>query len=239
VEPATAAVPLDRALKLVRARRPRIHAVLNAVAQPFTANALAAIGAEPSMSVHPREIRAMAASADAVLVNLGMLDPVREEALSILAEDAATFPRPLVLDPVMVDRSPFRLELARRFLAAPHLIIKGNVAEMAVLAGEIPVSAIRVTTGPEDRVEGEGVHRSISGGHPWLPRLSGSGCFAGALIATFAAVLPDRVEAADAALTLLRAAATEAGALAAGPGSFAMHLVDRLAARADAVEARA
>jgi hydroxyethylthiazole kinase-like sugar kinase family protein len=56
------------------------------------------------------------------------------------------------------------------------------------------------------------------------------------LIATFAAVLPDRAEAARAALTLLREASAEAGALAAGPGSFAASLIDRLAARAEAAE---
>lgn len=229
---------LQAGLSAIRARRPRIHCVLNAVAQPIVANALVAIGAEPSMSVHPREIIALSNSADALLVNLGMLDPMREEALGALAQGIVTYAKPLVLDPVMVDRSPFRLALAQAFLAAPSLVIKGNREEMQALAVSLPTHAIRATTGLIDVVEAGEQRLNIHGGHRFLPLVSGTGCLAGALIASFTAVMPDRAEAAFSALTLLRHAGAEAGDKAAGPGSFAMQLIDRLAAKADLAERR-
>src|ERR1700755_2523980 len=67
-------------LKRVRARRPRVHCITNAVAQTFTANILLAAGAVPSMTIAQKEVRAFAARADALLVNLGTFDPDRQKA---------------------------------------------------------------------------------------------------------------------------------------------------------------
>ncbi len=58
------------------------------VALAITANVLVAMGAEPSMSTHPRDITTLMGSADAVLVNLGMLEPDREAAIEVLLADA-------------------------------------------------------------------------------------------------------------------------------------------------------
>jgi hydroxyethylthiazole kinase len=85
-------------------------------------------------------------------------------------------------------------------------------------------------TGEEDRV---GDRFAIAGGHPLLARFSGSGCLAGAVIAAFAAVEPDRARAAAAALSLMRHAAATAGAKATGPGTFVPLLIDALAASSE------
>ena len=53
--PQIAAALLER----LRARSPRVHCITNAVAQNFTANALLAIGAVPSMTLSPEEIGAV------------------------------------------------------------------------------------------------------------------------------------------------------------------------------------
>src|SRR5674476_326933 len=55
--PQFAAALLDR----LRARSPRVHCITNAVAQNFTANALLALGAVPSMTLSPEEIAAFIA----------------------------------------------------------------------------------------------------------------------------------------------------------------------------------
>lgn len=223
--------PLDEARKLARAiaaRRPRVHALTNPVAQAVSANALTALGAEPSMSAHPCDIRALARGADAILINLGMLEPARETAIEALLDEGAALTKPVVLDPVMADRVPFRRELAERFAVFPRIIVKGNVAEMAALRGVFPVRTTLVTTGETDRVEGA-TPFEISGGHPFMARFSGSGCLAGAVIAAFAGVEPDPERAAAAALTMLREAAAEAGTAARGPGTFVPLLLDALA----------
>ena len=67
-------------LERIRARRPRVHCITNAVAQNFTANMLLAAGAIPSMTIAQKEMRAFVARADALLVNLGTFDPERQKA---------------------------------------------------------------------------------------------------------------------------------------------------------------
>lgn len=221
------------ALGKIATRHPRIHCLTNAVVQAYTAHALVALGAEPAMSSHPRDVLAMVRASDALLINLGMPDAQREAAIEVLAEALPGLTCPIVIDPVMVQRSPYRLELFERFAAYPRLIIKGNAEEMAFLAQRIPAQATRVITGAEDRVETGGSTSTITGGNALMARFSGSGCMAGAVIAAFAAVEPDAGVAARAALTLLRVAAEDASARAMGPGTFMASLLDCLADLAD------
>ena len=102
--PTIAADLLDR----LRAQRPRVHCITNSVAQAFTANVLLAAGAVPSMTVDPEEIADFVAGADALLVNLGTLDPERRQATGIAVEVATSKRKPWVLDPVFIDRTPRR-----------------------------------------------------------------------------------------------------------------------------------
>ena len=60
----------------------------NSVAQNFTANMLLAVGAVPSMTVAPEEIAEFVKRSDALLVNLGTLDPARREAAETAARVA-------------------------------------------------------------------------------------------------------------------------------------------------------
>jgi len=109
-------------LARIRARRPRVHCITNSVAQNFTANMLLAAGAVPSMTTDPAEIREFVTSADALLVNLGTLDAVRQAAIKAALEEAQGH-MPWVLDPVFVDRAlsraTFALELAPRSSRRP------------------------------------------------------------------------------------------------------------------------
>ncbi|CAN1505297.1 Hydroxyethylthiazole kinase [Rhabdaerophilaceae bacterium] len=219
----------NRLLARIVVKRPRVHCLTNPVAQGLTAQALVAIGVEPSMSAHPEEIVALASRSDAILVNLGMLDPMREAAIEMLLTLNGGFEMPLVLDPVMVERSPFRRSIAERFGDFPKLIVKGNRSEMTELANIFPAGTTLVTTGPVDLVSRNGFERSIDGGHPLLAQVSGTGCLAGAMIAAFAAVEPDPLRASTSALQVLRAATASAGALARGPGTFVPLMLDALA----------
>src|SRR5918998_190716 len=79
----------------LRDRRPRVHCITNAVAQAFTANVLLAVGAIPSMTLSPDEIRPFVASADALVVNLGTFDAERRAAVAAALETAAEQARPL------------------------------------------------------------------------------------------------------------------------------------------------
>lgn len=227
------AVEVRRMLAGVVGRRPLVHCITNTVVQGFTANILLAIGAEPAMATHPDEVPLFAGQADAILVNLGTLDASRQLAIDRLVAAPRDALGPLVVDPVMVDRSALRQDLALRLLALPRVILKGNAREMATLAPHVAPGVTRVTTGAVDEVRGGSGQYLLPSGHPLLARVTGTGCAVGAVIAAFAAVEPDPVKAACAALTLFGRAAERAAARSAGPGGFAVHLIDALAFFAD------
>ena len=107
----------SRLLPLLRARLPKVHCITNTVAQPITANVLLAAGAIPSLTTSEAEIGAFVRSADAMLVNLGTLDPERHRAIEIALHHATKTRLPWLLDPDFVERSELRLDLAKSLLA--------------------------------------------------------------------------------------------------------------------------
>ncbi|MCF3933117.1 hydroxyethylthiazole kinase [Acuticoccus sp. M5D2P5] len=204
--------------------RPRVHALVAPVAQPFVANVATAAGIDISMTVDADEVGTMAAHSDALLVNLGMMDKARREgAVAAVASGC-----PFVLDPVKVDRSPKRLEFALRLADESPRIVKGNRREMEAL-GALRPSIVTATTGPVDRVAGEGRSVSLANGTRLLDKVIATGCAAGALTAAMIAVEDDPFVASLAALALMSVSAEIAAEEAKGPGSFAVHLLDTLA----------
>jgi hydroxyethylthiazole kinase len=218
-------------LARVARRRPRVHCLTNTVAQNVTANMLLALGAVPSMASHPDEIEAVAAGAGAILINLGTISPEGERAIPKLVALAQERRIPLVLDPVFVELSPLRLRLVGDVLTLFDVLVRGNATEMATLEPLFALrrDIVRVTTGVVDRIETEDRSLSVAHGHELMSRVTGLGCASSALVAACRAVEPDPVIAAAAALTAYGIAGEIAAERAAGPGSFAMHLVDALA----------
>lgn len=167
----------------------------------------------------------MAARSDALLVNLGMMDRARRHgAMAAVASGC-----PFVLDPVKVDRSPARLGFAQRLLARSPAVVKGNVAEMAALA-PLPQDRVAATTGPVDHVVQGRRTATLANGSAMLDRVIATGCAAGLLVAAMVAVEDDAFVATLAALALMGVAAEDAAERAQGPGSFAVALLDALAA---------
>ena len=218
-------------LARVAERRPRVHCLTNTVAQNVTANLLLAFGAVPSMAGHPDEVAAVAAGAGAILINLGTISPEGERAIPKLIGVSRERGIPLVLDPVFVELSPLRMRLSEEVLQLPGVTVRGNATEMAALDAVMRQAdgVLRVTTGRVDRIEGQGRGFTIGHGHELMTRVTGLGCASSALVAACRAVEPDAAVAAAAALTAYGIAGEIAAESAAGPGSFAMHLIDALA----------
>ncbi|WP_353185594.1 hydroxyethylthiazole kinase [Bosea sp. (in: a-proteobacteria)] len=218
-------------LARVAERRPRVHCLTNTVAQNVTANMLLAFGAIPSMASHPEEVAAVAAGAGAILINLGTISSEGERAIPKLLDVARERGLALVLDPVFVELSPLRMRLAGEVLRLPGVTVRGNAAEMAALDAAMAQAqdVLRVTTGKVDRIERAGSTYLVDHGHALMTKVTGLGCASSALVAACRAVEPDPALAAAAALTAYGIAGEIAAERAAGPGSFAMHLVDALA----------
>jgi hydroxyethylthiazole kinase len=224
-------------LARVAKRRPRVHCLTNTVAQNVTANMLLAMGAIPSMAGHPEEIASFAAGAGAILINLGTISAEGERAIPELLGVARERRIPLVLDPVFVELSPLRLRLAEQVLALPGVLVRGNATEIATLKPLFALrqNIVRVTTGAIDRIETEDRALSVAHGHELMSKVTGLGCASSALVAACRAIEPDPMIAAGAALTAYGIAGEIAAERAAGPGSFAMHLIDALAGLDEAV----
>ena len=232
--PAAAADILAR----IRARRPRVHCITNAVAQNFTPNLLLAAGAAPSMTIAPDEIAAFIARADALLINLGTLDPERRAAID-LAVTAAGERLPWVLDPVLIDRSPPRAALATALVARHPRAIRLNGAEFQALAGAEPSAeavaryaaaqaCVLGLTGGRDIVADGARSVAILNGDPLMAKVTAMGCAASALLAACLAVEPDAWRATVASLVIIGVAGEVAAARALGPGTFAAAILDAL-----------
>ena len=222
-------------LERVRQSTPRVHAITNAVAQSFTANTLLALSAIPSMTLAPEEVTSFAASADALLINLGTLDETRRTAIPLAIDAARKAGKPICIDPVFVDRSPPRRKFAQELMATGPDLVRLNGAELEALFADraeadalIAAGTVLAVTGAEDKIEGEGEDFRLLNGHPLMSRVTATGCAGGAVLAAFCAVERDKALAAACGLSVFNIAGELAAARSAGPGSFVPELLDAL-----------
>lgn len=237
----------------VRAAAPLVHCLTNSVVTPFTANVLLACGCAPAMVVAREEVAAFAAVASALSVNVGTLDSRQAEAILLAVHAAAEAGTPWTLDPVAVGALAYRTAFSHELLAFAPAAIRGNASEIIALAGlghggrgvdstagsDEAVSAavalarrtgaVVAVTGATDYItDGERL-LSVANGHPLLQRVTGTGCSLSALVAASMAGAPDRLHAAASACAWMAIAGEQAAEQAAGPGSFAVALLDALA----------
>jgi len=229
-------------LARIKARAPRVHCITNTVAQAYTANVLLAAGAVPSMTISPEEIAAFAGGADALLVNLGTFDAERRAAIDLAlgaVGQGGQGPKPWVLDPVFIERSPARAELARALLGRGPTVVRLNAREFAALADEeaggdavARLAAARkvvvALTGEVDRVSDGARAAKIANGDAMMGLVTGMGCAGSALVAAALTVENDAFIAAIAALVALGVAGEVAAEGASAPGRFASWIIDAL-----------
>ena len=220
-------------LEAVREKRPRVHCLTNSVARAFTANALLALGAVPSMSHDAAEVGAFVETADALLVNLGTLDAAMLAAMLAALDVAEARGMPWVLDPVFADRSPARVAYTAQFLTRRPAVLRLNEAEAAALGAEDLEAArlagtIVALSGESDRIFGRNKTCVTDLGDPLMSRVTAIGCALGAVIAAFVSVSDDGLDGVCAAVHVFGAAGSLAGTKAEGPGSFAPAFLDAL-----------
>ena len=120
----------------MRAKRPLVHCISNIVTANDCANILYAAGASPMMAEAREEMAEISALADAAVLNLGTPSRAKYAAARICLEESNRLGKPVVLDPVGVGASSWRLENAARLLAAGSPdILRVNLAEAEALLG--------------------------------------------------------------------------------------------------------
>jgi len=240
-------------LARIRASRPVVHSITNYVVMNSTANVLLAMGASPIMAHAPEEMKDIAAISNALVVNIGTLSKTWIEAMHIASRVAKIAGKPFVLDPVGSGATSLRTDTARGIInSAIPTVIRGNASEILSLspaggatrgvdsmhtwdqaagaARELAVSlgTVVAVTGEKDVVTSGSKTLVVTGGHPLLGYVTGTGCAASVVIAAFLAVEQDAVAATAAALAFFGLAGERAAAETSVPGTFWIKVLDAL-----------
>ena len=254
----TLAASAAELLTALRESPPLTHCITNTVVTGFTANVLLALGAAPAMVDIVDEAGLFAGVASGVLINLGTPTPEQRAASLEAVAGAAASGTPWVLDPVAIGSLPVRTALAHELVASRPTAIRGNASEILALAGLTAggrgVDATDTTdaasdaalalasrhgsvvavSGPVDLITDGRRFVRIANGDELLTRVTGGGCALGAVMAAFLGTArtagTDPLTAVSSASLVYTIAAERAAARASGPGSFAVELLDALAA---------
>ena len=242
----------------VRERSPLVHNITNLVVINFNANTLLAAGASPVMAHAHEEVADMVGIAQALVLNIGTLDPYWIESMRLALVAASRRGIPVILDPVGAGATRYRNESIELLLkTALPTVVRGNGSEIMSVAGAaVQTRGVDSSAGANDAlgaaqalvlrtqgvvcVSGETDHvldadrrwARLSNGHAWMTKITGVGCSATALIGAVCAVQPNAWRATVAAMALLgvvgEVAAEKVIARAGGVGSMQIALLDEL-----------
>ena len=213
-------------LAAIRAQHPLLHCISNIVSANDCANLALAIGASPIMAQAPQEMADIAALAGAVVLNTGTPDEAKFAAARTAGATANRRSIPVVLDPVGVGASPWRLANIQSLLQQVHpAIVRVNAGEAAALAQKL--GCVVLLSGTEDLIADGQQLCTVRGGSDRMRTVTGAGCMLSVLCGAFAAVQPgDAFTAAVQAARFWKACAEQAEDHAAGAGSFRVALFD-------------
>jgi len=238
-------------LQKVRNGAPLVHNITNFVVMNNTANALLSIGASPVMAHAVEEVSEMTSLASALVINIGTLSQDWIKAMGIAMTAAREKGIPIVFDPVGAGATKYRTLNCLRLLdqTAPT-VIRGNASEIMALAGDCVqtkgVDSLAVASDAEtaalvlagkyactvcvsgavDLITDGNQTTLVRNGHPLMPKVTGLGCTATALIGAFCAINNDILAATSHAVTIMGICGELAAAQAAGPGTLQIHLID-------------
>ncbi|MDM5337667.1 hydroxyethylthiazole kinase [Fictibacillus enclensis] len=247
---------LPNLLKEIRLKKPLIHHMTNQVTMNFLANGILAAGGSPMMAHHYEEAAEAVMAADALILNIGTVEPDLVKGMIIAGKKAKANGIPVVFDPVGAGLSCLRKTAVLDIIdeISPNVIC-GNAAEIAFLSGEEwsgkgvdgglgedsselaryaanRLNCLVAITGKEDILSDGTETMIIRGGHEMLSYVTGTGCLSTSLIGLFLAksVTADLTpfERVAGSLTYLGICAERAVSGARGPGSFQTAVLDEL-----------
>ncbi len=241
-------------LASIRDRKPLVHSITNYVVMNETANATLCIGALPIMAHACEEVEEMVGIANALVLNIGTLEPSWIDAMELAGKRANELGKPIILDPVGAGATKLRTESSKRLLENVRIsIVRGNSGEVATLAGinaevrgvesiSADAGAVEIAkqfaktygctvaiTGKVDVISDGTNVAEVRNGDIMLSRVVGTGCMSNVVVAAFAAVQNDSFKAAVGGLVAFGAAGELAAKLSGNrPGTFAVELLNSL-----------
>ena len=146
----------------VRRTHPLIHCITNYVTVNDCANILLACGASPIMADEAQEVYDITGICSGLTINLGTLHSQTVPSMHIAGKRANELGHPVILDPVGVGASRFRMEAALELLKDIHFaVIRCNMSEIKALANH-GGSARGVDADFEDRVTQENLPQALA-----------------------------------------------------------------------------
>lgn len=241
------------AIQRVRTGGPLVHNITNYVVMNNTANALLAAGASPIMAHAREEVEELVGIVSALVLNIGTLSLPWIEAMFVAGRVAAKRGLPVVIDPVGAGASALRTETSVKLLSELNpAVLRGNASEILAVAGykgaTKGVDSIHeacdaadaartlakrygctvVVSGAEDFITDGTQDVLVIGGHELMPRVTGMGCTASAIVGAYAAVADSPLQGAVAGMAVMAVAGSMAARKAKGPGSFQVNFIDAL-----------
>ena len=242
-------------LEKVRHKKPVVHSITNFVVMNSTANVLLALGASPIMAHAMEEMEDISAISNCLVINLGTLSKPWIQSMNAAARLARILSKHYVLDPVGSGATKLRTQSAQELIRyAPPTVIRGNASEIMSLSPQggqtrgvdamhsvddaigaathmaKSLNTVIAVTGEKDIVTDGYRSFVISGGHPWMAKVTGTGCAATVIVGAFLAIEKDATLAAASGLVFFKLVAERAIDGAKGPGSFWMNVLDQISA---------
>lgn len=240
---------------LTRLRRevPLVHCISNLVTVQDCANLLLAAGGRPIMAQEPQEMAEISGQCAATVLNTGTPSDSKYLACTLAGQTANRLSHPVVLDPVGVGASAYRLERVSRLLEeVSPTILRGNLGEVQALlrlaSQESGVDcasdgglaqrqdcALRLAralgctvflSGAVDVVTDGQRLALLSGGSARMRQITGAGCMLSVLLGGFAAVTDSPYAAALCAGAFWKGCAAYAEEQGPGMGRFHAALFD-------------
>lgn len=244
---------LKEDLDALRRQSPIVHNITNFVVMNNTANALLALGASPVMAHSPDEVLDMVGIASSLVLNIGTLSAPWVDAMELAGQAANKKGIPIVFDPVGAGATPYRNAACERLIQSCRpTFIRGNASEIMALVDTrtktkgvdssassqsaieaakqlaIECPTVVIVSGQTDYITDGKELLEVDLGHPLMPKVTGMGCTATALIGAYAAVSLNALQAANHAMQTMGIAGAMAGKKAQGPGTFQLHFLDAL-----------
>ena len=242
----------------VRHKQPLIHCITNPISINQCANGILAIGARPMMAEHPKEVREITETADALMLNLGNITDARMESMKTSMLTAKEKNIPVILDAVGIACSKLRRDYMAELLEiGTPTVIKGNYSEVYALYhnayrssgvdADAAINAEAIThaaaelarkyhttiiaSGKIDIVTDGTRIIQVKNGTSQLSCVTGTGCLLGALCGAYLSVCVD-MNAAIAACVVLSICG-QIAETPKGSGSFMVNLMDALSTLTD------
>lgn len=237
----------------MKVQKPLVLHFTNAVTINDCANTSLTIGASPIMGDAIEEVEDLIKICNSVVLNIGTLNSAQQSIFLEVGRIANQLGKPIILDPVGVFASQLRTHAVEELLSKVKFdVIKGNMAEIAFLAGieakgkgvdaddniAIPIDEIKqysrrigttiAATGEIDMITDGERALTLHNGCSKLKAITGTGCMTASLVGSYLGITNDCFQAAAMGVLTMSLSGELANHNNPAIGSYKVQLFDEM-----------